>query len=55
MISLPFNEAPIRESGKCNAQHTPRATAYTFNEAPIRESGKYSAWHSFKVLNVFLQ
>ena len=36
-----FNEAPIRESGKCCDQLPMVAEPAGFNEAPIRESGKY--------------
>ena len=35
-----FNEAPIRESGKCEHGSHAGAVADRFNEAPIRESGK---------------
>ena len=35
-----FNEAPIHESGKCDASMGVPLNASSFNEAPIHESGK---------------
>ena len=41
--AMPFNEAPIHESGKLRTSTTGSATRSAFNEAPIHESGKYEA------------
>ena len=38
---LPFNEAPIHESGKLDSLVRGRAAVRAFNEAPIHESGKF--------------
>ena len=38
--AVPFNEAPIHESGKCSDSTLRPSAAHTFNEAPIHESGK---------------
>ena len=35
-----FNEAPIHESGKCDAARARSVGGSSFNEAPIHESGK---------------
>ena len=39
---LPFNEAPIHESGKSRITLANSHSTRTFNEAPIHESGKWS-------------
>ena len=38
--ALPFNEAPIHESGKYRQAHATLQANAPFNEAPIHESGK---------------
>ena len=50
-----FNEAPIRESGKCSQLPPVCPDRHRFNEAPIRESGKYGGRRISGVVGEMLQ